>query len=163
MLFWKHWGIFFFILIYLKHVYILYVHMNTVKNIVKNLDQWKTDSRTQHLRNDKINWLNYIVPFSYVCVQGDGSYWVDPSSVWPLPCVPVTLASQAQSPKALVIASHTSNPGHTRHPIHAQMCREYGWCAVAICQGAVDIWLPELLSVQKLEDLSSHEGKGVQV
>lgn len=38
-----------------------------------------------------------------------------------------------------------------------------GWCAAAICQGAVDIWLPELLSIWEWEDCWLHRGKGLQV
>lgn len=44
------------------------------------------------------------------------------------------------------------------------MCSQWGWWAAgAICQGAVDIWLPELLKIQKLEDLLSHGERSLQV
>lgn len=79
MLFWKHWGIF-LILIYLKHLYVLYVLLNTVKNTVI---KWSEDSTVKKCQNKSLAQARSLL------LRLRTGRWlplrVNPRSLWHLP------------------------------------------------------------------------------
>lgn len=79
MLFWKHWSIF-FILIYLKHVYVLYVLINTVKNTVI---KWSEDSTVKKCQNKSLAQARSLL--LCLCTGRWLPLRVNPRSLWRLP------------------------------------------------------------------------------
>lgn len=79
MLFWKHWGIF-CILIYLKHVHVLYVLINTVKNTVI---KWSEDSTVKKCQNKSLAQARSLLLRS--CTGRWLPLRVNPRSLWRLP------------------------------------------------------------------------------
>lgn len=117
MLFWKHW-VFFFILICLKHAYVLYVLINTVKNIVIKCSKNSTLKKCQNkLLAQAHSLLLHLRTGRWLPLR------VNPHSLWRLPlsappALPVLPGPcHLGQPSPVLQSAHQITASHPSYPI----------------------------------------------